>query len=436
MSALASLRARLTHSGPVLADQLLVSGTSFVTTVALVRALGLDGFGRFSLLWMGVVFVQALQQACIGTPLYTIGPKELQRGTQAAAHYDAGVQRLELAFLAGVLAVGACGARAIAQLLGFELGARELAALVLAALARAAHDFARQRAFAREEPRRALALDGVACGVQLATLAALTWFGRIDPAVALLSLAAASACGALVGLAGELRLVAPRGTSRRTLERHLGMSRWLIALALLQWLTSNAFALAAGALLGPAAVGALKAGQTILGVLHVLLLAFENVVPVRAAALAARGARRELASYLRRISWTGGFAVLAVSACVAAFPGRLARVIYGATSADQELAIRAFALHYVFVFLIGVLSVELRTLERTRPIFVAQALGALAALFAAHSTVEAFGLRGALAGMILQQFLVLLVLWFATRRERVEALDDQAASAAFESATP
>ncbi len=435
MSALASLRARLTHSGPVLADQLLVSGTSFVTTVALVRALGLDGFGRFSLLWMGVVFVQALQQACIGTPLYTIGPKELQRGTQAAAHYDAGVQRLELAFLAGVLAVGACGARAIAQLLGFELGARELAALVLAALARAAHDFARQRAFAREEPRRALALDGVACGVQLATLAALTWFGRIDPAVSTtLPRRRQRVRSARRALVAPRR--AARRTSRRTLERHLGMSRWLIALALLQWLTSNAFALAAGALLGPAAVGALKAGQTILGVLHVLLLAFENVVPVRAAALAARGARRELASYLRRISWTGGFAVLAVSACVAAFPGRLARVIYGATSADQELAIRAFALHYVFVFLIGVLSVELRTLERTRPIFVAQALGALAALFAAHSTVEAFGLRGALAGMILQQFLVLLVLWFATRRERVEALDDQAASAAFESATP
>lgn len=434
MSALATVRARLASSGPVLADQLLVSGTGFVTTVALVRVLGLDGFGRFSLLWMGVVFVQALQQACIGTPLYTIGPKEARRGATEAAHYDAGVQRLELAFLAGVLVVGLCGAGVIAQLLGFELGTRELVALVAAALARAAHDFARQRAYAREEPRRALCLDGVACGVQLALLGALAGLGSLDPVSALVSLAAASALGALAGLAGQVHVFAPSGTWRRTLERHAGMSRWLVALALLSWLTSNAFALAAGALLGPAAVGAIKAGQTILGVLHVLLLAFENVVPVRAAALAARGARRELASYLRRILWTGGLAVLGVSACVATFPAALARAIYGATSADQELAIRAFALHYVFVFLIGVLSVELRTSERTRPIFVAQACGALAALVAAHSTVEAFGLRGALAGMILQQVLVLLVLCLATRRERGDGA--QAADAALESATP
>lgn len=420
MKLVRALHERVMRHGLVLADQALVSGASFVTTMLLVRALGLDGFGRFSLAWMAVVFAQALQLACVGTPMATLGPKERPEDAPA---YHADVLRLELAFLGAVLAVGLGAGLPIARAFGVELDGRELGALAAFALARLAHDFVRQRAFVREERGLALRIDAAATCVQLGLVATLAFAGRLDPVGALACLAAGSAAGVVAGARHLGPWSVRPGALRRAFARHEGMARWLVALAVLQWFTSNAFGLAAGAVLGPAALGAVRAGQTVLGVLHVGLLAIENVVPVRAAALSARATAGAAAAYLARVAWIGGACTVSLSALVALAAPQIAGVVYGAAAPETVLAVRVFAVHYVAVFLITVATIRLRTQERTRPMFVAQALGALFALAAARASVEAFGLGGALAGMVLQQVLVLLVLVLAVRLGR----GDQAA---------
>jgi O-antigen/teichoic acid export membrane protein len=411
------LRQRLASGAVALADQALVSATNCLTTVIAVRALGLAGFGHFALLWMCVLLVLALQQACISTPMLTIGPK--QSGADSRAYY-AGLLRLECAFLGCVALVAALAANPLARASGIELASGELAALLVCSVARCAQDFARQRGFAREERRRVLALDALGSGLQLAGLVGLCACGGLTPARTLFVLALSNAI-AVVGWSLVERGAA--GTPvplAQLLRRHLGMSRWLVAQALLSWLTTNAFALAAGLVLGPVALGAIKAGQTVMGFLHVWLLTLENVAPVRAARLVARGAWAELRVFWRSVHLGGGLATLAVSGCVALLPGLLARAFYGSTSAEQELVIRAFALLYLFVFAGSVLALRLRTLEHTRPIFLAQALGAGLGTLAARPAVEAWGLNGALAGMIVQQALVCAVLLAACRRVESE----------------
>ena len=58
-----------------LADQALVSGASFATTVLLVRRLGLADFGLYGLLWLGVLLALGLQQALVFD-----GPREFRQG--------------------------------------------------------------------------------------------------------------------------------------------------------------------------------------------------------------------------------------------------------------------------------------------------------------------------------------------------------------------
>lgn len=392
-------------------DQALVSGVNFATTVLLVRGLGLDEFGRFALAWMGVVFVQSLQLACIGTPMLTIAPKQ-----EDGDAYHAAVLRLQLGFLALVLVVGAVVAPFAARAAALHVEARDMAAVLALTIARSAHDFVRQNAFARERRGFVLALDALTYGGQLTLLAVLALRGHLTPSSAVSALTAASLCGVVVGVARHGAFRAPRNAVRECFVRHARMSRWLVASSLTQWFTSNAFAVAAGTVIGPAAVGAIKAGQTIMGVLHVFLLAVENVVPVRAAALAARGATVELARYLRHVATVGGALTLSVSIVVWTFAEPLSRLMYGHDGIEFVLALRGFALLYPFAFAISVLAIRLRTEERTRPIFAAQAIGAVASAIAAHSTVLVFGLRGALAGMILQQALIFLVLALVVRR--------------------
>ncbi|MBI5433360.1 MAG: hypothetical protein HZA52_11080 [Planctomycetes bacterium] len=415
MSATRRLRERVTaaigRSALVTVDQALVSGSNLLVTVLLVRTLGLAEFGRFSLWWMAVVFAQSLQQACIGTPMLTIGPKEERRD---GAEYYAAVARLEVAFLALVAVLGGALALPLASATGLHLeGWGELAALLAVAVARNAHDFLRQSGFARGRKAWVLALDALAYGGQLVLLLALAASDGLTTTTALCALAASSAFGVAFGAATFGAFRAAPGAVARALRRHARMSRWLAALSVAQWFTSNAYAAAAGVVLGPAAVAVLKAGQTILGVLHVLMLAVENVVPVRAAGIAARGAWDELDRYLARLARLGGAATVAVSALVALCAAPLSRWVYGFESAEQTLVIRGFALLYPCLFAIALLGIRLRTHERTRPIFVAQLLGASVSLVAASSMVEVFGLIGALTGIVLQQVLVLLVLLYA-----------------------
>src|SRR6267143_3658592 len=57
-------------------DQSMVSGANFLTGIVLARGLGIAGFGRFSLAWLVVLFVQSLQDNSIALPMMSIGPKQ------------------------------------------------------------------------------------------------------------------------------------------------------------------------------------------------------------------------------------------------------------------------------------------------------------------------------------------------------------------------
>ena len=45
---------RFSYINWALADQAIVSGASFITTVLIARYLGMEEFGRFALAWLGV----------------------------------------------------------------------------------------------------------------------------------------------------------------------------------------------------------------------------------------------------------------------------------------------------------------------------------------------------------------------------------------------
>ena len=59
-----------------LVDQAMVSGVNFLTGIILVRYLGLEEFGRFTLAWLIVLFFNSIQFAAVISPMMSIGPKQ------------------------------------------------------------------------------------------------------------------------------------------------------------------------------------------------------------------------------------------------------------------------------------------------------------------------------------------------------------------------
>ena len=92
---------------------------------------------------------------------------------------------------------------------------------------------------------------------------------------------------------------------KNTTYQHWHFSKWLTASALFQWTTGNFFIIMAGALLGSSAVGALKATQNFMGVVHILIMGLENIVPVRAAHHYHVNGNIALLGYLKRVALFG-----------------------------------------------------------------------------------------------------------------------------------
>ncbi len=92
------------HSGVnwALGDQALISGVNFLTGIMLARFLGLEDFGRFTLAWMAVQFVNAILFALVSAPMLNIGPK--QEAADRPAYYGAVlIQQVCFAALASAL---------------------------------------------------------------------------------------------------------------------------------------------------------------------------------------------------------------------------------------------------------------------------------------------------------------------------------------------
>src|ERR1700720_637104 len=68
-------------------DQVLASGSNFLTGILLARAFGLFEYGRFTLAWMFVEFIGSLQAAAIIQPMLNIGSKQSEADRDL--YYDA-----------------------------------------------------------------------------------------------------------------------------------------------------------------------------------------------------------------------------------------------------------------------------------------------------------------------------------------------------------
>jgi O-antigen/teichoic acid export membrane protein len=91
--------------------------------------------------------------------------------------------------------------------------------------------------------------------------------------------------------------------------------------------------------------------------------------------------------------------------------------LYGAEYVPYSYLVWIYSAHYVLVYLGYPMRFALRTLHFTSPIFVAYGIGAGLSLFLAFPMVQAWGMKGVMAGLMGLQVMTLLVYAFFLHRE-------------------
>ena len=185
------------------------------------------------------------------------------------------------------------------------------------------------------------------------------------------------------------------------------------------WTSGNLFIIAAGGVLGASAVGALKAAQTLMGITHILFQGLENIVPVRSAELYRRGGAHELKAYLRRVTLFLGGVTAAIGLIFSVTPGFWLGLVFGDSFVSHGDLLRWYAVIYTLGAVLLPLRAGLRTVENTRPIFLAYLASTTVAVIATYPIVQWLELTGAMVGLLFTQVLMLLILVLAVRNEIV-----------------
>jgi O-antigen/teichoic acid export membrane protein len=397
-----------------LADQAMVSGVNFLTGILLARFLGVEAYGRFTLAWISVLFVNSIQMALIVAPMMSIGPKLAEEDVHA---YYGSVFVQQACFAVISLILIFVGVE-FSQLYRPEWHVGNLSLpLAIAGYFYQSQDFLRRYFFTVGKQGLAIVNDAVSYIGQLVILIGFFVTSAISMKQVLWVIAATSALAVIAGGMSLCRIDWRAGNHINVFLRHWKLSKWLTASAVLQWTSGHYFLIAAGPLLGATAVGAIKAAQNIIGILHILFQGMENIVPVRASFYYSQNGIRGLRIFITRVLFWGGGATAIIALLAALFPVVWLHLFYGPEFENFGYILQSFAIIYLLVFIGGPFRAILRTLEKTRPIFIAYVLMSFFSVASAKPLLDNFGVAGVMIGIFGAEIILQLSLFFSIRKE-------------------
>lgn len=395
-----------------MASQIVTSGANFVTAIIIVRVLGLEAFGLFSICFLLIMIVRNFLNGCVLVPMSSIGPK-LRPTSLPAYRGFAAVNALAFAVLSGVLMF------AIVTPLGTILNIPALPELALAAalanLAANLADYIRRHHFVYEAPARAFAVDLVRFGIQVGLLlwlaAAAT--GVFSAQTALYAMAAGSLCGIAVGCFGFGRASWSPRLSRVLWPRHWRFIKWMTPATALEAIQGNAPIFVAGALLGETALGLIRAVQQLANILNLPFNALQQIAPSMAARAFSGGGLQALSQFLTRVAGLSAGVLLVASIAVIAAADLIMGAVFRINVADALPVFLVFCVLNLALVLRLPLIVLYQVREEPSVITAANLVGGTVSLLLSLFLISEIGPAGVpLVGIIVVAS-TLLVFWGA-----------------------
>jgi len=395
------------------ADQVLVSGANFATLIVLARALGLDAFGRFSIVALLVLLFTAAQNALCVTPLMSLAPA---------------MGRAHPAFFSTIAALTAALAT-VTALVGTIVTAiawddRRVPVLVVVAaslLVIQLREFQRRHHFVSGQLTRAVVGDAIVYGGQLIGALVLAGLGALrSPATALGVIGVTAGVGLLFELVAGYARQFVRQFDRVVARSVWEFGRWQLGSAAVNWLSGYALILLAGVYLDVRAVGGIRAAQSLGGIVNVVLLSTENWLPARTTRVLTERGPAAMNVQLRRLSLYGAGVVSVIILPVLIGPQFWMELLYGKRFGDYGVVLVAFALQSIPAAVATVLQAGLRSAGRTKQLFFAYVAGGGLGAVSGLMLISFFGLAGLAVSIVLTPCLVSAAYAWSLRLRQVE----------------
>lgn len=380
-------------------SQVVTSGANFATTVLLVRALGLEDFGRFSICFLLTMIVRNFLNGMVLMPMSTIAPKLNPSSTPAYRGFLA-ANAAVFAVLSSLFLVAICAP------LGWLINAPWLVGLALplafANLTAVAADYMRRFHFVYDTPAAACGVDVVRFTCQLACLLALIfiWPEEMTPASALYTLVAGAVAGAVFGALyhGSARWSAR--LARAVWPRHWNFIKWMTPGYVLDAVQHNAPLFLGSAILGEAALGLVRSMQQLANVLNLPLNALQQVAPTLAATAFKKNGHAGLKKFLLVMTGSSVGFVLAVSICAFVASQFLIVSLMNADLSQAQPILFAYLALNLMLLLRLPLMLQYQSVEKPWVLALMSLAGSAAALLLTPYATQSFGPIGIPAAAI------------------------------------
>ncbi|WP_211828562.1 lipopolysaccharide biosynthesis protein [Kistimonas asteriae] len=389
-----------------IADQTLVSGANFLTGIVLARLLGIESYGVFTLAWLVVLFFNSLQLATIIQPLMSLSPK--YEGDKLKEFYGS-MLFIQLLWIIIYLLIICIGIFFQNQFESISEISEYIVPVFSVLIAFQIQDFIRRLFFTLSQPTKAFLSDSISYLGRISVFLLLYYFGKLTITNTLYAITFVS----LVAIVPSFRI---RNSIKLFHSHHLlnfkenfDFSKWLLGSALLQWTTGNYFFVVAGVLLGPIAVGAVKACQNIIGITHILFQAMENFVPSQATRALRKGIK-ELKNYLLKLVCIGGIGTGLIIIIVVLFSEPLITLVYGEEYLEYSYLMNWFGVLYCLSYLSLPIRAGLRAVEKNSVIFYGYIISTGFSLLSAKPIITSYSELGVIIGSILSQLIIFCVL--------------------------
>ena len=386
---------KISSVGWALADQTVVSGTSFLTTIVVARLLGVEEFGRFAVAWLIVLLFQNLHSAAIIGPLMTIGAiwPEKERSSYLGALLQ---QQIVFSLVAGTFVYAGLGAVGqLASSWNLEQLALPIALMVAAG---PIAELVRGNCYAVFRPRESFHLAVLRYSVQSALLLGLFFLAPVKASVSAILYITAGAA-ALAGLVGILCLpqVSWSISALKLVSRqHWTFSRWLLGSSFLANSRELITNVAVGAVLGLADVGLLRAAQQIVFVMNIPLQGMGRLATAYASRANSEGGASGLLQFTRVFVLPYMLAIGALLITIALASSTLVHLVFGPAYSGASSLLSAFALIMLLYLARDIFFIVSRALQKPAWECLACFAGAVISLPLLIPLMSKYGVAGAL----------------------------------------
>lgn len=386
----------------IVADQGIVSAAAVFTQFIVVRQLGLETYGCFAAIALVQLFILSIQQSGLTGLFQVVNPR---LSAQDRVNYLSGTWTIE------ILVVLATAALLLPLKIAtsFSLAPQYYLPALLTVVLGLLQDFFRRVLLCTGEVGKAIAMDLLNNGLQIIGLLLLT---VVFPA-SLKSVLWICATSFIPALLLSYYWIKPQFRLKNIVYtcRLNGMeSIWMLAAGLLQWMAGNIYILAAGWWLGAGALGVLRLGQYLFGIINVILQSIENYLLPRAAAMSETPSRS--INYLRTV---GGKMVLflgTVLALAALLAKPVLEFLQSVNIQQTLMVIYGMSAVYLLVIIGYPIRIALRILNLSRVFFAGYVINAVFGLTTAYIFIKLWNIPGVLAGLFFSQA-ILIIYWLS-----------------------